>query len=310
MSIRAVVTGGAGFIGSHVTDFFIKNGVEVLVIDDLSKGKVENLNNQATFVKADIRDVETVRKIMKDFEPQVVCHLAAQVSVSSSLEDPLNDASVNVFGTITVAEESYRAGTEKLIFASSAAVYGNPRALPVVEESELQPISPYGASKKAAEEYVRIISEKYGRDYSILRLSNVYGPRQIFTDESGVIPAFIQGCACDEKVNLYGFGRMVRDFVYVKDVARAFFMAFSRDGGIFNISSGTGTEIRKVFELIKKQFEDKQANLLPPREGEIESMVLDSSRAFQKLRWRPHVTLEEGVGRTIEQYLRNKKGEF
>lgn len=310
MSIRVVITGGAGFIGSHVTDYFVKNGYEVLVIDNLSRGRLENLNKKASFVKADIRDIGAVKKISKDFKPQIVCHLAAQVSVSSSVKDPYNDASVNVYGTIVVTEEFYKAGAEKLIFASSAAVYGNPEKLPVNEESDLHPIAPYGVSKKAAEDYVRIISEKYRRYFSILRLSNVYGPRQVFDGESGVIPAFIQGCMNNKKVNLYGFGKMVRDFVYVEDVARAFFMASSRDGGIFNISSGAGTEISEVFELIKKECDGGEVNPLPSREGEIKSMVLDSTKAFRELGWRPHVSLEVGIERTIEYYFRTRKGDL
>ncbi len=309
MSLRVVITGGAGFIGSHVVDLFIKNGFEVLVIDDLSRGKVENLNEKANFVRADIRDIKTVRKTMEDFKPLVVCHLAAQVSVSSSLTNPVNDASINICGTITIAEEAYRAGAEKIIFASSAAVYGSPENLPVSEDDRLQPVSPYGVSKKAAEDYLRLISDKYGREFSILRLSNVYGPGQVFGNDSGVVPAFIESFTNNGRANLYGFGKMVRDFVYVKDVARAFFMAFSKEGGIFNISSGNGTEIREVFELIKRQFRGKDANLLPPRKGEIEKMILDSSKAFQKLRWRPRVSLEEGIKVTIDHYLGIKKGE-
>lgn len=309
MNGKVVVTGGAGFIGSHVTDIFVENGFDVLVIDNLSHGKVENVNQKADFVQADIRNIESVREILKSFQPKIVCHLAAHVSVIESIDDPLNDASINVMGTIVVAEESFKVGAEKIVFASSAAVYGNLQKLPALEDFELKPVSPYGVSKKAAEEFIRVISKNYKKSFCVLRLSNVYGSRQQFDEKSGAIPVFIEACARGKKVNLYGYGKMVRDFVYVEDVARAFLVVATKGEGIFNISSGIGTEINQVFELTRKELNGEEPNLFPAREGEIEKIVMDSTKAFRELGWKSTVSIEEGIKRTIKYYLQDVKGE-
>lgn len=299
---KAVVTGGAGFIGSHLVDLLIKEGTEVLVIDDLSTGSEKNLNTKANFEKLDVRDCQGIERAIADFKPEITFHLAAQVSVTKSLSEPVFDAEVNIIGTINVLEASFASGVNKFVLASSAAVYGEPESLPLREDAHLKPLSPYGVSKKASEDYVMTISKKHQKKYCILRLSNVYGPRQSSNEGSGVIPIFIVACKRGNKAILYGNGRMTRDFVYVEDVAKAFYRAASRGSGTYNISTGREVEIITIFNQIRDLANKGQAEHVKAREGEIYRMAMSPDKAKSELEWEPSVELIEGLKNSFDFY--------
>jgi UDP-glucose 4-epimerase len=294
--LRAVVTGGAGFIGSHVAEALLGRGDEVLVLDDLSSGRRENVPEGARLVEADVRE-----PLDEHFEGAEVCfHLAAQVDVRISVDRPDQDADVNVLGTIRVLEAARRRDTQIVFSSTGGAIYGECDG-PAPEDAERRPLTPYGVSKLAGEEYLAAYNRLYGTRHVSLRYGNVFGPRQDPHGEAGVVAIFLGRLATGETPQIFGDGRQTRDYVYAGDVARATLAAGGEDGGVFNVGTGVETSVLELYELCRRVAgSDQQAELAPARLGELERSVLDASRAEQKLGWRPEVSLEDGLRRTWE----------
>ncbi|HSD77871.1 MAG TPA: NAD-dependent epimerase/dehydratase family protein [Solirubrobacteraceae bacterium] len=296
--MRAIVTGGAGFIGSHVVEALLARGDEVTVVDDLSNGKRENVPEGARLVVRDIR--ERLGEVFAEARPEACFHLAAQVDVRVSVERPGHDASVNVVGTIAVLEAA-RAHEAQVVFSSTGgAIYGECEG-PAAEDAARRPLAPYGVSKLAGEEYLAAYNRLYGARHVSLRYGNVYGPRQDPHGEAGVVAIFLGRLAEGAPPRIFGDGRQTRDYVYAGDVARATLAAAGHDGGVFNVGTGTETSVVDLYELCRRvagsQLEAEQA---PARLGELQRSVLDVSLAERELGWRPEVSLEEGLRRTWE----------
>lgn len=297
--MRVVVTGGAGFIGSYVISRLVGMGCEVLVVDNLVSGSQDNLCQGVRLVEADVR--QDLTEAFRDFGPSVVVHLAAQTSVSVSMAEPHEDMAVNIQGCASVVESAARARVRKIVAVSSAAVYGHAEYIPINESTPTVPISPYGVSKLAGELYVRILGERLGVASTILRLSNVYGPRQRILGEGAVIPVFIDHLIGSQTPVIHGDGNQIRDFLFVEDAARAITDAMTRaDGLVLNVSSGEGVSVNQLWEEMTRLV----GNALPVRHGErragdIESSVLSHDRARTELNWEPLYSLPKGLERTI-----------
>ncbi len=307
--MKILVTGGAGFIGSHVVDGFLQAGHEVVVVDDLSTGREANLNPRAKFVRIDIRDPE-LRRVFESERPEIVDHHAAQMDVRKSVADPLYDADVNIRGTLNLLECARRQGVRKVIYSSTGgAVYGEPEYLPCDEEHPVNPIAPYGASKHAAEHYLYMYKFLYGLDYTILRYPNVYGPRQDPRGEAGVVAIFTGRMLEGQPCTINGSGEQERDFLYVGDCARANLMVLNEtgSGGIFNLGWGLGTDINQIFTELKAITGYALEPVYgPPKPGETFKIYLDTARARQQLGWEPTAPLREGLASTVE-YFRTRE---
>jgi UDP-glucose 4-epimerase len=293
--VRAVVTGGAGFIGSNLVDALVQRGDEVVVVDDLSSGKREHLNPAATFVEADIRN---------GFDAAgagVVFHLAAQSDVQTSVRRPDHDAAVNVVGTVQVLEGARAAGAQVVFSSTGGAIYGECDG-PAPEDSPLRPVSPYGISKLCAEEYLRGWNRIHGTGHVVLRFANVYGPRQGSSLEGGVVAIFLERMARGEETVIFGDGKQTRDFVYVGDVVGALLAAVGHDGGTFNIGTGQETAVLELHGLCAEVGSSKaEPRFEPARLGDARRSVLDVTRARDELGWQPATTLVEGLRRTLAQ---------
>jgi UDP-glucose 4-epimerase len=306
-----LVTGGAGFIGSHLCDRLLAEGKQVVAVDSLSVGRIANLaeargyGQQFTFYTMDVR-AEGIRTIFERHQPEVVMHLAAQISVPRSVAEPQFDASVNVLGLLNVLDAAVAVGTRKVVFAASAALYGEPRAFPVKETSRKgsHPASPYGVSKKVAEDYLHFYRRARKLDYAALALANVYGPRQDTAGEAGVIAAFISKMLAGEAPTIYGSGEQTRDFVFVDDVVHAFAVAASRASGAFlNIGTGIQSDVNAVFRLLAKFTGFKGEPIYgPPRTGDLLRHYLDVELAAKELGWEPWTSLEEGLKVTVDAF--------
>jgi UDP-glucose 4-epimerase len=294
--VRAVVTGGAGFIGSHVVEALLARGDEVHVLDDLSSGSREKLPDGAELHVGDIRT--DAAGVFEQARPEVVFHLAAQADVGTSVERPDFDADVNVVGMVRVLEAARAVGA-KLVFSSTGgAIYGECDG-PASEDAERRPISPYGISKLAGEEYIAGWNRLYGSRHAVLRFANVYGPRQEPTLEGGVISIFLDRLAAGEAGTIFGDGSQTRDFVYVGDVVRAVLVAAGHDGGVLNIGTGAETSVLELHRLCAEAAgADAEPRLADPRPGDVLRSVIDPSRAERELGWRPERTLEEGLRAT------------
>ena len=293
--MRAIVTGGAGFIGSHVVEALVARGDEVLVLDDLSRGKRENVPKGARLEVVDVREPLA-------FPDADVCfHLAAQVDVRVGVERPDFDAEVNVIGTIRVLEAARRVGAQVVFASSGGAIYGECDG-PVREDAPLQPLSPYGVSKLAGEEYLGAYTRLYDTGHVSLRYANVYGPRQDPHGEAGVVAIFVGRLAAGERPRIFGDGRQTRDYVYAGDVARATLAAVGKRG-VFNVGTGVETSVLELYELCRRVAgSDLEAEHADARLGELQRSVLDVSRAERELGWRAEVGLEEGLRRTWESF--------
>ena len=296
--MRALVTGGNGFIGSHLVDALVERGDAVTVVDHLSKGHTDNLDAAldagVELVKADVTETATMIEVFQRARPEVVFHLAAQIDVRRSVEDPSTDAHVNVGGTASVLEAARRSGTRRVLLASTAGVYGDPERLPVVESAPIAPLSPYGASKAAAETYLRLFHRLHGLSTLALRMANVYGPRQDPHGEAGVVAIFCGAAADGQPPTIFGDGEQTRDYVFVADVVRAFVTA--ADGtveGALNIATGSETSLRELASALG--VEPRHA---PSRPGEVRRSCLDPEAAAATLGWRACVPLLEGLERT------------
>jgi UDP-glucose 4-epimerase len=294
-----LVTGGAGFIGSHIVDNLIENNYEVVILDNLATGNKNNINPKAEFINSDIKDNDLDEKInFKDIE--AVFHQAAQINVRSSVENPIHDGEINILGTINILEMMRKYDINKIIFASSVGLYGEPNYLPVDENHPINPLSPYGLSKYVGEEYIKLYNRLYGIEYAILRYSNVYGERQDPRGEAGVISIFIDKMLNNQNPTIFGDGNQTRDFVYVGDVAKANLMALNWKNEIVNIGTGKETSVNELFNIIKDEIGFKgNAIYDKPREGEIYRIYLDTKKA-ESLGWKPEVDLKEGIKRVVD----------
>ncbi len=300
--MKILVTGGCGFIGSHIVDAYIAKGHDVVVIDNLSTGVIENLNPQAKFYEQDI--TEDVESIFEKEKFALVNHHAAQINVRTSVEDPIYDAHVNVLGTVNVLRLASRYGVKRFVFSSSGgAVYGEPQRYPINEDMAFDPLSPYGAAKVAAEKYIITFASLYGLDYVILRYSNVYGPRQIIKSEAGVISIFIDCILGDKSCTVFGSGDQVRDYVYVGDVVEANVLALTCESNVFNIGTGLETSVNDLIETFASILGKKVAHQhVAPRPGEVFRNVLDCTKAHSQIRWQPKTRLKEGILKTFEHF--------
>jgi UDP-glucose 4-epimerase len=295
--VRAIVTGGAGFIGSNVVDALLARGDEAHALDDLSKGARENVSAGAELHVADIREPDSVFDAVR---PEVVLHLAAQADVRVSVERPALDAEINVLGTVRILEAARRHGA-KIVFASSGgAAYGECDG-PATESAPLRPLAPYGTSKLCGEEYLATWNRLYGTKHVALRLGNVYGPRQMPHGEAGVVAIFMGLLRDGGTPTVFGEGLQTRDYVYVGDVVDAMLRALERDGGIYNVGTGVETSVVGLYDAIRTASGvDREPAFAPARLGELQRSVLDASLAERELGWRPEHTLAGGLAATWE----------
>lgn len=307
--MKVLVTGGAGFIGSHIIDALVAGGARVAVLDDLSRGSFANINPKVNFYHGNIIDREFVDETIERERPEVVIHHAAQVDVQRSVEDPADDANINIIGTINILEGSRRCGVRKVVYASSAAVYGDPAYLPIDEAHPLMPLSGYGISKHTVEHYLAAYRSLYGLEYTALRYANVYGPRQDALGEGGVVAIFIDRLLKGEVPKIFGNGEQTRDFIYAADVAAANLAAINRgDGMVVNISTGRATSVNDLFFLLKDILHSNlDAQMCLPRPGDIEHSYLDNKLAVSELGWRPVCELRDGLEKTVEFYRQNRE---
>jgi UDP-glucose 4-epimerase len=303
--MKVLVTGGAGFIGSHVVDALIERGHEVVVVDDLSTGKREHLNPRAKFYHLDIRDARGLEEIFAAEHPEIVNHQAARANVRESMGKPILYAEVNVIGSLNLLELSRKYSVERFIYASTGgALYGEPEYLPADESHPINPLDPYGASKHFVEHYLYLYGVNYGLRYTILRYPNVYGPRQDPYGEAGVVAIFTGQMLNGEEPVINGSGEQERDFVYVGDIVEANIEAMERgDDQIYNLGWGVGTSINETFTRLKEiTGYEREAIYGPPKLGEVFKICLDASKARRELGWAPQVGLDEGLRRTVEYF--------
>lgn len=305
MKMKVLVTGGAGFIGSHIVDILIDEGHEIVIVDDLSSGNEKNINKKARFHKLDIQDPK-LDNIFQQECPDYVIHQAAQIDVRRSVSDPLFDAKVNVLGSINIFQNCIKYNVKKVSFASSGgAIYGEQDIFPAPENHPLRPISPYGISKLVAEHYLYYYKTVFGLNYAVLRYANVFGPRQDAHGEAGVVAIFIQKMLNGEQPTINGDGEQTRDFVYVEDVARANILALQNTSeNIFNIGTGKETSVNQIYNYLKiiinPSVEKKHA---PAKKGEQLRSVLNCKKAKDVLQWEPQISLYEGLKKTSAFFL-------
>lgn len=294
--MKILVTGGAGFIGSHVAERYLEEGFEVAVIDDLSVGDAENVPEEASFYEADIADREALKAVIDDFKPDIINHHAAHNDSMDSLEKPREDAELNIIGSINLLELARDNDVEKIIYASSGGLsYGEPQEIPTPEDHEMQPSYPYGISKHTVEHYLELYRDLYDLDFVVLRYASVYGPRA----NGGVIKNFLEAVEEDEEPIIFGEGTQTRDFIHVEDVADANFRAVEKGEGYYNIGTCTETSINELWSLVADVTEsDREPDHRDRWIGDIDRCRLDYSRAEKDLNWEPKTGLREGISRT------------
>lgn len=306
--MRTLVTGGAGFIGSHVTDALLEAGHEVLIIDNLSTGKPDNVPKRAELIKADIASPEAER-IVADYAPAAVFHLAAQINVRNSVADPAIDATMNVVGTIRIAHAASQSGAKAFVFTSSGgAIYGEQQRFPADELHPTRPVSPYGCAKLCGENYLDLFGRTTGMRTVSLRCANVYGPRQDGMGEAGVVAIFATRILEEKPITIYGDGRQTRDFIFVADVVRANLRALDNDlaRGCFNIGTGLETDINAIaHQLMACVGHSVPLAHESARSGEQRRSVIDPERGKSELGWSPDVSLRDGLAKTVD-YFRSK----
>jgi len=305
--MKIVVTGGAGFIGSHVVELYVSRGHEVLIVDSLVTGKRENLHPKARFFELDIRDAK-VADLIRSEKPDVINHHAAQMDVRKSVADPIFDAQVNILGTIELLKAARDAEVKKVLFVSSGgAVYGEQETFPAPEAHPTWPVSPYGISKRSGELYAHFFQTEYGLKFVAFRYANVYGPRQDPHGEAGVVAIFSGRMLRGEPVTVNGDGKQTRDYVYVGDVARMSALALETDAtGPVNVGTSIETDVNVLAAMIRDAAGSKsEITHGPAKGGEQRRSVVDVTRAAQVFGWRPEVSLREGLGRTVE-FFRTK----
>jgi UDP-glucose 4-epimerase len=301
--MRILVTGGAGFIGSHVVDRFIERGHEVAVLDNLSSGFRELVNPAARLYEADLTDAAAVERCFAEFRPEVVTHHAAQIDVRRSVDDPVFDAGTNIVGALGLLQACTRHGVRKFVYASTGgALYGEGRQLPATEEHPVNPESPYGVSKHTLEHYLYLWKLLHGLDYTVLRYPNVYGPRQNPHGEAGVNAIFILLMLQGKRPRIFGTGEQVRDYLYVMDVVEANELALALGSGeMVNLGTGIGTSVNDIFRELKAIVGFTGEPIYEAaRPGEVQRIYLDATRAKRVLGWTPRMSFRDGLAQTVE----------
>lgn len=302
--MKILVTGGAGFIGSHIADAYIDAGHKVVIVDNLATGREKNINPQATFFNIDIRD-RSIKKLFEQFQFDIVNHHAAQMDVRLSVKDPIFDAENNVIGLLNVFQNAVEHGVKKVIYASSGGVvYGEQDYFPADEEHPQRPYCPYGVTKLMGEKYLYYYAATYGLTYTAFRYANVYGPRQNPFGEAGVIAIFMQKLFNREEAIIHGDGRQTRDYVYVADVVQANVTALcSGENDVFNIGTGVETDVNQIYQAINKligaNMPEKHG---PAKPGEQRRSVLDIQKARHRLPWQPQFDFARGLAATIDYF--------
>ncbi len=308
--MKVLLTGGAGFIGSHVVDLYINHGYEVVVVDDLSTGRKCNLNPDATFYQLDIRNPELAEVFAKE-RPDYVNHHAAQMDLRRSMIDPQYDADVNIRGSINLLECSRHHGVKRFIYVSSGgAMYGDPEYLPCDEDHPVRPLCPLGASKHTIEHYLYMYHAHYGLDYTVFRYPHVYGPRQDPNGEAGVVAIFCGLMLTDQQVFIFGDGEQQRDFVYVGDCAQANLLALTNaaGSGIYNLGSCHGTSINEIFNRLRQiTGYRREAVYAPGKLGGTRRIFLSNDKAIRELGWRPRYSIDEGLAKTVDYFFREER---
>ncbi|MDR2437400.1 MAG: NAD-dependent epimerase/dehydratase family protein [Endomicrobium sp.] len=303
--MKILITGGAGFIGSNIADALLTKGYDVIVFDNLSSGKKENIDKKSRFYKADIYNKKEVEEIFKKEKPQIVIHHAAQVDVRKSVEDPFFDVQVNILGSINVLNASIENKVKKIIFASSGgSVYGECKASAPKEDTKTNPLSPYAIAKNSVENYINFYSVVHGLDYTILRYSNVYGPRQDSYGEAGVVAIFAGRMLKDEEVVVFGDGKQMRDYVYIGDVVDANLKSLTKGKNqIINIGTGKAVSVNELVKVMSKVSGYKKKVVhRPKRDGELFKSFLNISRAKTDLGWNPKVNIKKGIKITVDYF--------
>lgn len=301
--MNILVAGGAGFIASHIVDAFLEAGHNVVIIDNLTTGREENINPKAKFYKVDLRD--DLSSIFEKHKFDVVNHHAAQIDVRRSVTDPIYDAQVNILGTINLLQNSINFGVKKFMFASTGgAVYGEQDYFPADENHKQQPLSPYGISKLAVEKYLYFYNEVHNLKYTILRYANIYGPRQNPLGEAGVVCIFLDKILAGEQPIINGSGEQTRDYVYVQDVVKANLFTLDEEvSEIYNVGTGIETSVNELFRLINENFNNQIKEVHgPAKPGEQMRSVITSNKLFKKFGWKPDTILKDGLKETIDYY--------
>lgn len=303
--MKILITGGAGFIGSHIVEELLKdNKYELIIVDRLSTGSKENIPPHVTFYPVDITNNLEIEKVFRQEMPDYVIHQAAQVDVTTSIRDPLYDAKTNIIGTINLLMNCQKYSVKKIVYASSCAVYGEVTNGEILEDTSVSPLSFYGISKLTPELYIKLFHNIYALPYTILRYANVYGPRQSVKAEGGVVAIFINRFLKGQQPIIFGDGLQTRDFVYVKDVAKANMLALSiGDNEVLNIGSNIQTSINDLYALLSSFITlSPPAIYKPERNGDLRYSQLNNIKALQVLNWKPDTTFEEGLKETIAYY--------
>ncbi|MBE3144594.1 MAG: NAD-dependent epimerase/dehydratase family protein [Planctomycetes bacterium] len=305
--MKTLVTGGAGFIGSHIVDAFINQGHDVVVVDNLFTGKMSNLNPKARFYQLDIVSA-ALDEVIGYEKPEVISHQAARVDVRASMSQPFLYAQTNVLGSVNLLESCRRHGVKKVIYAQTGGcVYGEPKELPSPESHVIQPVDPYGVSKYLMELYLKCYAHQFNIHYTVLRYPNVYGPRQDPSGEAGVVSIFAKQMLSGTQAIINGTGEQLRDYVYCTDIVNANLLALDKgDNEIYNTGSGVGTSVNKIFAMLKEITNyQRDPVYAPPRSGEVLASYLDSKKAERDLGWKASVGLEVGLRKTVE-FIRGK----
>ncbi len=308
--MNILITGGFGFIGSHVAEKFYQEGHDIYIIDNLSTGNIQNINFKHVFFQLDIENPKC-EEIFKRFKFDTVINLAAQISVTNSLNNPYEDTRSNILGLTNMLQLSKKYGVKNFIFASSAAVYGNNQKVPLTEDDDVDPLSPYGMSKLMGEFYCKKWNSIYGLNTTCFRFSNVYGPRQGTKGEGGVISIFLENLVKGNEIVVFGDGNQTRDFIYVKDVAEGIYRAFDKGiSGVFNLSTEKESSINDILKILDIYNPIKELHFTDPRKGDIKFSCLDNTNLRSKLNWRPHYSLEQGLRKTYTWYVEEYKVKY
>jgi len=299
-----LVTGGAGFIGSHIVDELIQRGHKVIVIDDLSTGFQKNINNKSIFFNIDLKDFKKVRSIFENYEIDFIIHQAAKINLNIKLEDPIHDVNSSILNTINLLQCCVDFNIKKFTYASSVAVYGRPQKLPVSEMDLLSPIYSYGIAKKCSEDYIQYFSEEFGINYTILRYANVYGPRQPIFGEVGLIAIYIKNIIEKRPLIIFGDGEHLRDYIFIADAVDCTLLSiFQKDNQIYNVATGIGTSVNKIYKIFNETFESKPVLIKKPeRVGELGKFYCDISKLKELIKEKEFVSLDEGVKKTQKYY--------
>lgn len=302
---KILVTGGAGFLGSHLADELVKRGNKTIVIDNLSTGSEKNLNKKLDFIKLDINDSK-IKQVITGIKPDYIFHLAAQTSVSKSIENPMLDLKTNLMSLVPILKAATEAKIKRFFFASSAAVYGEAKQMPINEDFSKNPTSPYGLAKLTAEFLINMYHKSHGLPYLIFRYSNIYGPRQNSSSEGGVVSIFINSMLKGLPVTIFGDGKQTRDFIYVSDVVNANLLLLEKDiTGTFNVATQTGISINSLFEKISKVSSLKAEKLYQPLKYlEVKNSQLSREKIKEETSWLPEISIDEGLKNTINFFKR------